>query len=180
MAAQTSSLLLSCCFPPYISFSFNFCLSGWVFLSSCASQSLAVPISLSGCQGFCSSFSPSLSGFFIVPFPRHTELAAVTASQDLILTLLPLPCFILSPLLILGSSHFLAYLLLSHLSLLLFKGTHPGFGNPALHTTSRCGFFLMNLENPRRNMNTNAPHTHVHLYVQYVCTRWCKTRNFTK
>lgn len=146
LAAQTSSLLLSRCVPPYISFSFNFCLSGWVFLSSCASRSLAVLISLSGCQGFYSScclciFSPSLSGFFIVPFPRHTELAAVTASQDLILTLLLLPCFILSLLL----SSFLGLRISPVPSLLLFKGTHHGFGNPALHTTSRCGFFLMNL-----------------------------------
>lgn len=90
------SLSLAFFFPFYYIF-FHFCLSGWVFLPPCAFQSLAVLISLrlslifSALAVSASLSLPlciSFSGSFILLLSCYTALSAVTASQDLILTLL--------------------------------------------------------------------------------------------
>lgn len=128
-----------------------------------AALAVSASLSLSLCM--------SLSGSFILLLPCYTALSPVTASQDLILTLLP-QCFtlLLHPYTLSPRSWVLAFhfSLLASLtvssplpaSLLLFKGAHTGLGNPALYTTSRCGLFLTNPANPRlRNDTVINSHT---------------------
>lgn len=144
----------------------GFCTSLRLSASRCANFSLwlslilqlllSLPLSLS--LSFCVSLSHSC----------YAELSAVTSSQDLVST--P-PSVLLSPLLhpfcsplswVLAFGFFLLASLsvLSPVpaSLLLFKGAHPGLGNPALRI--RCRLFLMKPTNPR--LKTEAamtPHT---------------------
>lgn len=139
------------------------CLSGWVFLTSCASQPIAELISpwLSLCLSPCLFAHLSRSLLTLTPLLYRTLCCHRLAGPQFNIPPSALPSFLsfftrtLSPCSqVLGLDFFLLHLSPYPVLALPRRVSSKELGNPALHATSGCGLFLTNPANPRLRTDT--------------------------